>query len=405
MRWLRALVLITTASSAAGDDFKSLSDAHQWFALRDAIQKAPNPPLLYRAAVACEFNDMHACERDMRRIVRDGSPADRADAYGFLMLQHALAGRYRFAAEASAERLKASRSSAATDSLHALLSAFDQHPNLTVASRGPSTIRYERAAGHLLLPSSINGKSARYLLDTGANFSVIVASEAKRLGLRISEARVEHVGDATGNGFSLTKIAFADQINIGSFRLKNVPFMVLGDDLDAFTEVPDGARGAFGMQVLLGLGNVRWNSQGAIELGAPSQSFDISRANLCFDGLGVLAEAGYSGASLVFVLDTGDSESRLLPRFAREFAAVAERGKPGTCSISGAGGAVETPTTILSDFQLDLGSMRTTLAPIHIWKGVGGGHDYHYGVIGLDILDQASAVSLDFRSMRLSLTR
>jgi hypothetical protein len=64
---------------------------------------------------------------------------------------------------------------------------------------------------------------------------------------------------------------------------------------------------------------------------------------------------------------------------------------------------VETPATILSEFQLDLGSMRTTSALIHIWKGDGGG--YHHGVIGLDILDQASAVALDFRSMRLSLTK
>jgi clan AA aspartic protease (TIGR02281 family) len=406
MRWLLALVVITTSSATAADDLKLLSDTHQWFALRDAIRKVTNPPLLYQAAVACEFHDTHACEHDVRGIVRDGSPADRADAYGFLMLQHALAGHYRSAVEASEERLKASRPSAAPDSLNALLSAFDQHPDLAVASRGPSTIRYERAAGHLLLPSSINGKSARYLLDTGANFSVIVASEAKRLGLRISEVRVEHVGDATGNGFSLTKIAFADHINIGGFRLKNVPFMVLGDDLDVFTELPDGARGAFGMQVLLALGNVRWNSRGDIQLGAPSQPLDISHANLCFDGLGMLTEAGYGDTRLVFVLDTGDSESRLGPRFAREFAAlVTERGKPGAWNLSGAGGVVETPATILSEFQLDLGSMRTTSAPIHIWKGDGGGREYHHGVIGLDILDQASAVALDFRSMRLSLTK
>jgi hypothetical protein len=222
--------------------------------------------------------------------------------------------------------------------------------------------------------------------------------------LRISAAQAGNLGDSTGNGFSLTQVALAQRIDIGGFRLKNVPFMVVRDDLDALTALPPDARGAFGMQVLLALESMRWKSDGAIELGAPSAPLDIGRANLSFDGLGVLAEAAFEGSRLLFVLDTGDSESRLLPRFAAEFAdLVRQRGKTAVWNISGAGGTVDTPTTVLSDFPLDVEGLTVSLSSIHLWKGTGA--ESQHGVIGLDLLDQASEVTLDFRSMRLALTK
>jgi clan AA aspartic protease (TIGR02281 family) len=170
----------------------------------------------------------------MERVTHSGSTADRADAYGFLMLMNAMSGHFRSAMIDSEERLKARGASSAPDGFHALLSSFGRYADLAVVSRRASSVPYERAAGPLLIPVSINGGTARYILDTGANFSVISESEAKRLGLKTSEVHAHNLGDSTGTGFSLGKVAVADRMEIGNSRLKNVPFMVVGDDLDAF---------------------------------------------------------------------------------------------------------------------------------------------------------------------------
>ena len=159
------------------------------------------------------------------------------------------------------------------------------------------------------------------------------------------------------------------------------------------------------MQVLLAFGTVRWNSAGTVELGVHAERSSVGRANLCFDGLLPLTEGGFGGAKLVFGLDTGDSESRLYPRFAREFAAVVkERGKPGSWSLSGAGGTVEVQTTILPELQLEVGGFTAVLQTAHI-LGKGGGSEIYHGIIGMDVLDQAKTITIDFQAMRMTLAK
>ena len=51
------------------------------------------------------------------------------------------------------------------------------------------------------VPVTVNGRTARYLLDTGAWASLITAGEAKRLGLRVRPG-LGRVGDASGQGAS-----------------------------------------------------------------------------------------------------------------------------------------------------------------------------------------------------------
>ena len=372
---LLAVSTCSTVSSAADDQLSALADSHQWFALRDSVRNMAHPPLLYRGVVACTFNDARRCRRDMDRVIHSGSAVDRSDAYGFLMVLNAMSGHFRSAMIDSEERLKARGTLSAPDGSRALLSAFGRYADLVVVSRGASSVPYERAAGHLLIPVSINGGMARYILDTGANFSMISESEAKRLRLKTSEVYAQQtVGDSTGTGFSLRKVALADRVDIGNFRLKNVPFLVVGDDLDVFGELPAGAHGAIGIQVLLAFGTVRWNQAGTVELGVHLERSGVGRPNLCFDGLIPLTEGGFGGAKLVFGLDTGDSESRLYPRFAQEFAAlVRDRGRPATWSLSGAGGTVEAQTTILPELRVEVGGFTGALQPAHI-LGKGSGY-------------------------------
>src|SRR5438445_13021774 len=67
---------------------------------------------------------------------------------------------------------------------------------MSVASRHAPTISGEFRDGHLFIPVLVNGAGGKYVLDTGANFSTLTASEAKRLGLRFADLN----GDAAQTG-------------------------------------------------------------------------------------------------------------------------------------------------------------------------------------------------------------
>jgi len=49
-----------------------------------------------------------------------------------------------------------------------MLKAFATCPDIAVTARREATIPYAISDGHLFVPLTINGRSAQYILDTGA---------------------------------------------------------------------------------------------------------------------------------------------------------------------------------------------------------------------------------------------
>jgi predicted aspartyl protease len=60
-----------------------------------------------------------------------------------------------------------------------LLSALARNPDQSVASFRASTLPSQRNDGHLLIPVTINGGSAQYMIDTGAGYSMLTASPSQ----------------------------------------------------------------------------------------------------------------------------------------------------------------------------------------------------------------------------------
>ncbi len=76
----------------------------------------------------------------------------------------------------------------------------------------------------LTIPVTIDGKQAKYFIDTGAILSTISDADAQRLGLEVHQANLKLAGSA-GQSASF-KIANAKHVKIGSFELENVVFAV-----------------------------------------------------------------------------------------------------------------------------------------------------------------------------------
>ncbi len=82
--------------------------------------------------------------------------------------------------------------------------------------------------GHFVTTGQINGRSVRFLVDTGASFISLGASEAKRLGINYLAGQRGAV--STANGVVPSYKVKLDEVRVGDVTLNNVDGMVHADD-------------------------------------------------------------------------------------------------------------------------------------------------------------------------------
>ena len=78
--------------------------------------------------------------------------------------------------------------------------------------------------GHFITQGSVNGMSVRFLVDTGATYVTLPASEARRLGIDLDKAR--RGVSSTANGNVAVFVVRLDSVTVGDITLYNVPAVV-----------------------------------------------------------------------------------------------------------------------------------------------------------------------------------
>jgi aspartyl protease family protein len=91
------------------------------------------------------------------------------------------------------------------------------------------------ALGHFITNGMINGRSVRFVVDTGASLISIGASDARRIGLDPAKGRRFLVN--TANGVAESSLVNLDSVRVGDIVLNNVdaginstdmPYVLLG---------------------------------------------------------------------------------------------------------------------------------------------------------------------------------
>lgn len=238
--------------------------------------------------------------------------------------------------------------------------------------------------GNLFLPVEINGQAGKYLVDSGSNFSLISESEAKRIGLTISESRGATMGDASGANVDF-RVAVADWLTVGKTRLRHVVFFVMRDDQQPFVNLPQGERGIIGFPVLLAFQTVRWNREGVFETGFARSAGKAGKPNMFFEGQNVFAEGEFRQSKINMFLDIGATHTRVLPRFAREFSGfIDEFGKKGSQRVASVGNSVEVDSMTLPELRFKIRGPKVMIGPTtvllqdtvsdlkrrHVWIGM-----------------------------------
>lgn len=278
-----------------------------------------------------------------------------------------------------------------------LTAALKDVPPQRMVSRAASTLPVDDG----LIDVTIQGTPCRYAVDTGANFSFLIESEADRLGLEVLPAGLE-VGSSTDLQVT-ADLAVADRVELGGFILENVVFLVFPDEVFTF---PDAViRGIIGFPVVEALGELRFRKDSHIEVPAQVPEYDVH--NLALDELTPLIRVGYGDDHLVFRFDTGASRTELYEPFYRRYRdRVEAEGTLDTLRTGGAGGIRDLPGYTLTDVTLRVGDRTVTFPRLHVHTRVltkNPERNDLYGNLGLNVMDHFDEYILNFRSMSLLL--
>jgi predicted aspartyl protease len=367
------------------------------FELRDEAART-KPSAIVRATVGAAFNNAGPAEKELLAVIRahpDSEDATAAHVALSAMMQ--LSGRPRQALEHSALAAAADPNARNPKDMRGVLEALAKYPGQSVAARGFSRIPFVRDEDGFAITVSVNGKSSQFDIDTGAAISAISESQAKSLGMTIHDDRFPLV-DISGNRVPC-RLAIASQLTAGAFRLRNVPFCMLAD-------APEVARGILGLPVLLAFDTVRWTRDGALEIGFSSARPDIAQSNVCFDAGSLSVQVGVGDQHLAFDLDTGNGRTFLYSTFAEDFAETAQTaGARGTYEMKGLGDSVALNAAELPEIKLQLGGFGAVLRKVSLLSDpLPSTCPGCYGNAGRDLFHQASAVTLDFKAMKLTVS-
>lgn len=400
---LIAFSLVRASASAQGTDveFKALYDGHHWFQLRDE-QARKGGSSFHKAAVEVAFGREPKAEADLKRVVSSAnSDVLSFEARELLIGLYFRLGKYQ---EAFAQgKLIQKPDAADIQNMLPTLEVLSSFPDQTTVSTERSSIPIDIEDENLVLPVHINGTEAHYIFDNGFSISGMSELEAKRLHLTIHEVKTK-IDTMSGAKVSI-RVAVAKNLQIGNAHLKNVAFYVLPAAQPPFNQLAEGRQGILGLPVVVALNHFQWGAKARMfRLLPPSTKSSKDSGNLAFDGTSIFHQAIYAGRALDFSLDMGAQNTVLYPAFAQAHPDLQTSGSSEAHKVTGVGGSAEIPSLLVPSLTFTIGGRGVSLRPAHILlKSNNSTSGWFSGNLGMDLLNQARSVEVDFNSMKLML--
>jgi hypothetical protein len=384
-------------------DLQSLYDAHRWFALREAVASG-RADLFYKAATEAAFHQDDRARSDLTRyIASHPEPVMLVEAREILLGMDFRSARYQDALIEARQILALKPNAKDVANFLPTLEVLAPSVRQISVRHHPSTLHCELLDQNLILPVTVHGESAHYILDNGFSLSGMSESEAKRLRLSVHlvPTQVDSMSGAKVN----IHIAVVPDLALGETHLKNVAFYVFPDDQPPFNQLAPGHRGILGLQVVIALEHFMWQpASGTFAiLSGPSDRLSPD-VNLAFDGSSVFTQLKFRGTALDLSLDSGAQNTILYPSFARQFPDLQNANAVQQHKVTGVGGSSSIRSLTLPSLEFLLGGREVTLKPATVLLEENNSTSgWFKGNLGMDLLNQARSVDVDFGSMTLSL--
>ena len=398
-------------SDVRAEELVRLHQARDYFTLRErlGVPSADEPPgvRVLRAATAHAFNDLERSNRLLEPLLAEETSLSDSLRYEARRLRaRNLVRLYRYAEAGDAFGTLASEAPAFVDSARVadhrnwlrMTSALEDVPPQRVAARSATTLP---EVGRTHVEVTIGDSVRDYAIDTGANLSVLIRSEAEGLGLEIREAGAEVL---TATDVTVTAdLAVADRVRLGGIELRNVVFLVLPDEALTFPNIV--IRGILGFPIVEALGEVRFRPEGGIEVPGEVPAREVR--NLALHELTPYVRVGYRGDDLLCSLDTGSMRTWFWQPFFRRYRARVEaEGTADTLSSTGAGGTRRVPGYRMEGVTLTVAGRPSAVPEAHVYTtdlGRSESSNVLHCNLGRDVLSSHGGYTLNFRSMSLLL--
>jgi predicted aspartyl protease len=278
-------------------------------------------------------------------------------------------------------------------------------PAQTLTWNGATKLKTERnPMNSRNVELTVNGVQGPWLLDTGANFSVVTKSFAERLGLKLLEGTSQTQAGITGIENPL-RVALLPTLEMGGATLHNVVVLVLGD---ANLKISVGKEsyqinGIIGYPVFQALGTVSFRHDGEFEAGHQAQAAGKG-ARMFMKDLTPIIQCEVEGKELPFSFDTGASDTDLFVRYLEQFHKESRNWKKGKTMTAGAGGVVKLKIYTQPELKIGIGNKVVILKKVTIHRSnTGTDRGELYGNLGQDVVANFESFTLDFSAMTFSL--
>jgi len=268
--------------------------------------------------------------------------------------------------------------------------------SLTRIDTGRPVTAARDKVGLLRVAVAAGGGEAQAVVDTGANVSVVNASTAKTLGLRMLDGEAA-VGNSVGSDVPV-RIGIADTLEVAGAVLRNVPFAVLDDATLDFPMVPGGYRieAIVGLPVLRALGRVKIGPGERLTIEA-APSAPAPAPNLLLIGNDLYAQVAIGGRPHPLFLDTGAVSTTLYRRFAAARPDLRPTDGGRMQGKGGVGGTTMVRVASLGPLPVAIGGTVTEMKRIDVELADDANEEERHGVLGNDVLRAFDSFTLDFR--------
>jgi predicted aspartyl protease len=188
---------------------------------------------------------------------------------------------------------------------------------------------------------TVNGVIGPWLLDTGANFSVLTETFSRRLGVRVFPGTAQTKGSSGTE--NILHVGLIPEIEIGGAVLNNVVALIIPDEN---LKLPTGPGKTYQINAIIGypvfqsLGKVTFARTGRFLAGGSAISTG-TYSRIFMYKLTPLIECGVHGKERLFAFDTGANGSAFFCPYYREFTEYFGGMKLGRNRTAGAGGQSE----------------------------------------------------------------
>jgi len=389
-------------SNEARKELRALYQSKDYFALSEMLEpfsdsRAP-VALYYKATVERAFNRPAESNRILNDLLVQSPLPDSllVDAWTLKMENYLRLHDYEAAFQAADNALQMENipeeKGDDIQNTRRIAETLQDIPPQTILKRDDTTLDISGTEIELTL----YGQAREYIYDTGANYSVLIESEANEVGVDILAGGID-VGSVTGRTVK-ADLGVADSLTIGNMLLRNVVFLVLPDEALTF---PGGflIPGIIGFPVLEAMGELQFENN---TLFVPQNVNARQEHNLVLDNLTPLISFTFNNSQMVGRFDTGANQTQFYQPFFNEFFRdTLDTSLIDTIRTGGAGGIVSVPVFELPRISIGIAGTTVTLDSVPIHTEIFGAQsdNYLYANIGLDLVDQFDGYILNFRDM------